>query len=346
MQNVCLNLKLLKQWFLAHKRALPWREDITPYRVWISEVMLQQTQADVVIPYFLRWMERFPTVESLANASLEEVIKMWEGLGYYSRARNLYAGAKQIIGEFGGKIPNTSSELFKIKGLGPYTVGAILNFAFHQKMAALDGNAIRVLARLLNFQNDLSKPASLKLLTQLAENILPDEEPWIISEALIELGARICKKKPNCQLCPLKAHCISFREGNSLSLPFKSNKTIITPIFRSVAILFSQGKILIKKESGKKIMADLCEFPYLEGKEKNLSKWVEDELSLKICSEIPLSKEKQAFTRYRVELTPILFNIKEPLPVESYHWKTVDELKKLAFSSGHKRILGKLSFLS
>ena len=179
----------LKKWFLIEQRDLPWRKINDPYAIWISEIMLQQTQVAVVIPYYLKWMQRFPTIQALAEAESDEVIKMWEGLGYYSRARNLHAGARYLIEFFGGILPNNESDLAKIKGLGPYTIGALLSFAFHQKKAAVDGNVMRVMARCYELDDDIAKSKTQKKIRHLVEEILPEDESWIVNEALIELGA-------------------------------------------------------------------------------------------------------------------------------------------------------------
>jgi len=177
-------IQALKRWFLEVQRDFPWREDPSPYRVWVSEVMLQQTRAEVVVPYFERWMARFPTVEVLAEAPLDEVIKLWEGLGYYSRARNLHQGAQQIVRDYGGKLPNSADKLKKIKGIGPYTVGAILSFAFHQKVPAVDGNVLRVMSRYQRIEEDIAKQKTVKMIGQRVAEILPEKEPRIVIDLI------------------------------------------------------------------------------------------------------------------------------------------------------------------
>ena len=186
----------LLEWFEANKRVFPWREHPTPYRVWISEVMLQQTRAQVVVSYFDRWMKRFPNVEALAAAPIEEVIKIWEGLGYYSRARNLHKGAQEIVRKHGGRIPNTREALLELPGLGPYTAGAILSFGFHQRATAVDGNVLRVLSRFGWIAEDIGKIAARRKIEALAESLLDEKKPWVSAEALIELGATICLPQP------------------------------------------------------------------------------------------------------------------------------------------------------
>jgi A/G-specific adenine glycosylase len=334
----------LKRWFLETKRDLPWRQEPTPYAVWISEVMLQQTQVAVVIPYFLRWMEKFPTIEVLAKAKVEDVIKEWEGLGYYSRARSLHHGANQVMQQWGGVLPKGEDELATIKGLGPYTIGAIRSFAFHMRTSAVDGNVIRVLTRYWDMHLDVCKPKTVQEIRKMADSVLPEKESWVTNEALIELGATICTKKPNCGLCPIRESCQGYKNGTAEMLPVKSKSIKIEALFRSVAILECQGSILVSKGASGKIMADLHEFPYIEtGKDgiafKSFEKELKNKLNLsaKYCGSLP--ETAQSFTRYRVKLQPMQFTVEERREVEGYFWVKQGDLKKLPFSSGHKRIL-------
>lgn len=334
----------LKAWFLAERRDLPWRQDATPYAVWISEVMLQQTQVAVVIPYFLDWMERFPTIEALAKASLDEVIKAWEGLGYYSRARCLHEGAKFIIQEFHGELPNNETDLQKIKGLGPYTIGAILSFAFHQKKAAVDGNVLRVLARYFQIEEDIAKSSTIKRLRTLAQELLPDEESWIVNEGLIELGATICQRKACCDKCPLKQGCLSFRHGVVDQLPIKAKPPKTEYLYRVVMIIQHQDFYLIKRGKKGEIMSDLHEFPYFETTKEGLAleevvEQIKNHYELDVQCLFPFSEVSQSFTRYQVRLNPILFQCKNSRSVEGFDWISSSNLKHLAFSSGHRKIL-------
>ncbi|MCP5469963.1 MAG: A/G-specific adenine glycosylase [Chlamydiales bacterium] len=320
----------LKEWFGEHARVLPFRQGRTPYRVWISEVMLQQTQALVVIPYFERWMEAFPTVEALAVAPIEKVLKIWEGLGYYSRARNLHKGAKQIVAM--GGFPEDPTE---IVGIGPYTAGAIRSFAFHKKAAAVDGNVLRVLARFTGEEGEIDRPAVQKKLRLLAESILPDEESWVVSEALIELGALVCQKKAACSRCPLKRGCVALREG--LDLPRRRPREKAVLLERTVGVIVHDDKILLRRGEEGKVMADLFEFPYIEGK-RCWSAFADLGLELEYLAKLPL--QKHTFTKYRVTLYPHLLRAKTS-NIEG--WKKRGELGKLPFSSGHKRIYENLT---
>lgn len=329
----------LKNWFLDEKRDLPWRNNPSPYQVWISEVMLQQTQVSVVIPYFERWMKRFPTIQKLAEASTDEVIKIWEGLGYYSRARNIHEAAKYVVAAHQGVLPSSKEELSKIKGLGPYTIGAIQSFAFKMKSAAVDGNVVRVLSRYFHIEEDISKGKTIQMMRELLEEKLPDEEPWVVSEALIELGATVCQKKPRCEVCPLRNNCLGYRHGVADQLPIKTAKVKYEKLFRAVGVVSYQDYYLIRRGEKGEIMSDLYEFPYLEGVEGDMDQHFKMKfgLSLKFVQEYP--KVSHSFTRFRVELKPLHYHAKAKIPVEGYEWRTLRELHDLAFSSGHRKIL-------
>jgi A/G-specific adenine glycosylase len=338
----------LTSWFKKCKRDLPWRgHSPDPYHVWVSEIMLQQTQVSVVIPYFLRWMGRFPTIESLAMASQEEVIKLWEGLGYYSRARNLHQGAREVMSRFSGKIPSSYEELSTIKGLGPYTVGAILMFAFRKKAPAVDGNVIRVLSRFFGITDDVSATSTQKRIRQLAESCLPESEPWVIGEAWIELGALVCKKVPQCSQCPLKEHCHAYKQECWDSIPFKASKTKYEALHRIVAVFIADNHILIRKGQKGEIMQDLHEFPYVDVDESPSENLVRGQIDhqyddLEIRSHTLLRKENHSFTRYRVTLYPYLFHCASIQEIKDYFWYPYESISELPFSSGHKRVLNQL----
>jgi A/G-specific adenine glycosylase len=346
-----LDSKSLIRWFEAEKRDFPWRENSSPYAVWVSEIMLQQTQAAVVIPYFERWMERFPTIKSLAEASLDAVIKEWEGLGYYSRARNLHQGAQYVLQHHEGILPRTREELEKIKGLGEYTIGAILSFAFHQKAAAVDGNVLRVLSRYFLIEDDISKPKTVKAIRQLAQEQLPDNQPWVVAEALIELGATLCGRKPNCIQCPLRGSCAAFSKGMAAALPIKSKKVKVEELRRAVAVIIRGNEILLRRGTAGEIMQDLHEFPYWQHDDHSkdpqaVAHWIKKTFAIKARFHEVLPLESHGFTRYRVRLEPFLFHAEEGEAPEGYRWHPVDTLHTLAFSSGHRRIIENLNVCS
>ena len=328
------NMRKLDEWFLQNRREFPWREAPTPYRVWISEVMLQQTRAVVVIPYFERWLTLFPDVPVLAAAPLTQVIKAWEGLGYYSRARNLHRGAQQIVDRFGGQIPSKREDLESIHGLGPYTVGAILSFGFHQRFAAVDGNVTRVLARYFWIEENVSKQSVKRKIAQAAESVLDAEEPWVTAEALIELGATICTPKPKCAVCPLQAQCLG--QHRAELLPIKNEEKAVTQLERVVVLIESEGRILVKKGEAGKVMADLYEFPYFE---RGVN--VERRLGLKVTILEKLPMVTHTFTRFKARLYPIYCKTDLPKQIGGYEWVPCAILPELPFSAGHRRILCK-----
>lgn len=330
--------QLLKEWFLENRRSLPWREEPTPYRVWISEVMLQQTQVAVVIPYYNKWMESFPSIEALAKAPIEHVLKCWEGLGYYSRARNLHQAAAYILKYYGGELPSQSEELSQIKGIGSYTQGAIRSFAFRQKAVAVDGNVRRVLSRFLALEENVDTSSASKLLHEFMENILPDEEPWLVTEGLIELGATICMKKAKCQECPLIHQCAAFRHHLQDLLPKKKPRPATILLNRQVAVIINRGHYLLQKGERGRVMADLYEFPYLEAEtEQGIKEKFEVLLNVELKYIKPLPFQHHGFTRYRVRLFPHLMEASQLS--DRYLWKKKEELSFLPFSSGHKRVL-------
>jgi len=323
----------LIRWFSEIKRAFPWRETPTPYRVWISEIMLQQTQASVVIPYFEKWMRQFPTVEALANADINEVLKCWEGLGYYSRARNIYETAQYLVRERKGELPSTKEELLGLKGVGSYTAGAILSFAYHDKCPAVDGNVIRVLSRLFGIEGDVCQSGVKKEIEALAEKLLPDEFPWVFVESLIELGALVCKKKPECGRCPVRFSCKAYQEGKTAFIPYKGKKNTITQLVRAVAIVEAEECLLLCRGKKGAVMADLWEFPYKELSDEKVQ-W--PELPLPVAQ---LPHVSHGFTRFKALLVPSHYRLSEKQDLGFGEWVAKKEIAKLPFSAGHKRIL-------
>jgi len=335
-------MRKLHEWFQQNQREFPWRKTPTPYKVWISEVMLQQTRATVVIPYFERWLTLFPNVRTLAEAPLEKVIKAWEGLGYYSRARNLHKGAQQIVEYFGGEIPSNRKDLASICGLGPYTVGAILSFGFRQKAAAVDGNVTRVVARYFSIEENVDQQSVKRKIADAAESLLDATEPWITAEALIELGATVCTRKPRCEACPLQKNCLGQHKAEFL--PITTGEKQVTQLKRAVALIESGGKILVKKGERGKVMADLYEFPYFEMGEghwtqKAIVQAIQRTLGLPVEIVQKLPPITHTFTRFKAHLFPICYTTETPNPIAGYEWISRELLSELPFSAGHRRIL-------
>lgn len=327
--------KNLKKWFSQEKRSFPWREAPTPYAVWISEIMLQQTRASVVVDYFRRWMKLFPSIHEVAKAPIEELFKAWEGLGYYSRVRNIQKAAVALQ-EKGGEIPSSLEELLKLPGIGPYTAGAIASFAFHQKAAAVDGNVARVISRYYGLEGEVKR----RLLEEKTFSFLEEEEPWVAMEALIELGATFCQKTPKCEACPLHLSCQAYLQGKTDVIPAKKKKQECIYLHKQVIILISEEEVLIEKKKEGEVLGGLVEFPsfpypcneeFVRNHFSVCADWTED-----------LPQEKQSFTKYQVDLSPSIFHVLEKKDIDGYKWARLDSLRFLTFSSGHKRVLERL----
>lgn len=279
----------LIRWYHEEKRDLPWRQDQDPYKVWVSEVMLQQTRVDTVIPYFERFIEKYPTLEHLAEAEEQELLKMWEGLGYYSRIRNLHDAVREVKEKCGGLIPNTREEFQKLKGVGSYTAGAVLSIAFNQPEPAVDGNVMRVLSRILNVDDDIAKAKTKKKFEAIVAEIISKEDPSSFNQGLMELGALVCTpRSPACLLCPVREHCRAFALGKTDELPVKKSKKTTKTVKLIAAVLQDQhGKIVLRKRPREGLLARLWEFPNEEitGKPENPLTLLEKTL-----------KEKHGFT--------------------------------------------------
>lgn len=256
----------LLAWFEAHKRPMPWRGTRDPYRIWVSEVMLQQTQVATVIPYYERFMRRFPTVDTLAAAPLDEVLKHWEGLGYYSRARNLQKAAQAVVAEHGGRFPVDYDAIRALPGIGDYTGGAVASIAFNLPRPAVDGNVFRVLSRLFVVEDDVARPQSRKRFEDLAERLIPPGEAWRFNQALMELGATVCSPlQAQCGACPVASHCEARRQDRVAELPVKSKKAPPRPVTFAVGLVADAlGRLLIVRRPAEGLLGGLWEFPTIE----------------------------------------------------------------------------------
>lgn len=259
--------KLLFKWFAENKRSLPFRENRDPYKIWISEVMLQQTRVSAMLPSFQRFIKLFPDIKSLAEAKDEDVVKAWKGLGYYSRALNLHKGAVFIANNFNCNFPEELEEALSVPGVGPYTARAVLSIAFNKPLAVLDGNVKRVLSRYYLYEKNISLAASHKELQKLADEFLNTDSPGAHNEAMMELGATICIQTPLCMLCPIQKNCLAFKEGKQNVLPItgkEKEKLFIQLLF---LLIEKEGKILLLKEKKRRFFKTIYTPPFLiEGK--------------------------------------------------------------------------------
>jgi A/G-specific adenine glycosylase len=299
---------LLLRWYATHARALPWRGARDPYRVWISEIMLQQTQVDTVIPYYRRWLKRFPTLKALAAAPLRDVLALWEGLGYYSRARNLHRAAQRVLADFGGRLPQTVAELRTLPGIGRYTAGAIASIAFNQDVAVLDGNVKRVLARVFNLVDDVSRPAGEKKLWALADRLIPAGRAGDYNQALMDLGATICApRNPICARCPVNKQCAAQKVGAQNERPITKKKAAVPHYAVAAGIIRQGGRVLIAQRPAHKLLGGLWEFP--GGKREAgetlpecLQRELKEELGITVTVGEQRATLKHAFTHFKITL--------------------------------------------
>jgi A/G-specific adenine glycosylase len=256
----------LLSWYDKNRRDLPWRRERDPYKIWVSEVMLQQTRVDTVIPYYERFMQRFPTLQDLASAPEEEVIKAWEGLGYYSRVRNLHAAVREVAKSHGGKVPDDREAMSRLKGVGPYTVGAVLSIAYNQRLPAVDGNVMRVFSRLYAIEEDITKAATRRRMEALAMDLIPEDRPGDFNQALMELGALICSpSSPACDRCPLVRECRAYEQGRVKDFPVKRKGKAPLPV--SVVfgwVVDGEGRMLLERRPGKGLLAGMWGLPTVE----------------------------------------------------------------------------------
>ena len=257
---------LLIQWYLQNKRNLPWRNTTNPYPIWLSEIILQQTRVAQGMPYFYNFLENFPIIYDLAQADEQKVLKLWQGLGYYSRARNLHQTAQYIVNELDGVFPNSYSGLLQLKGIGEYTAAAIASFAYNEPVPVVDGNVFRVLSRYFGIESDISLGKTKKEFTALAAELLPKEKPALFNQAIMEFGALQCvPKSPNCGDCVFNTSCVALQKGKVHELPVKSKKLKVSHrYFNYIVVTDKNGNTKIQQRTDKGIWYNLYEFPLIE----------------------------------------------------------------------------------
>ncbi|HKK80943.1 MAG TPA: A/G-specific adenine glycosylase [Prolixibacteraceae bacterium] len=266
--NTLLFSNKIQAWYINNKRDLPWRDNPVPYKIWLSEVILQQTRISQGLSYYHRFVDKYPTINSLANANEEEVLKLWQGLGYYSRARNMLEGAKQIIDKYDGKIPDNFNDLLKIKGIGEYTAAAIASIAYNVPIAAIDGNVNRVITRYFGISEATNSSKGQKIIKEKANNIINPNTPGTHNQAVMELGALICKpRNPDCQHCPLQTECFAFNKELTGSLPNKIRKNNKKERFIYYFVISNKQYIVLSKRTNNDIWKNMYDFPHIENQE-------------------------------------------------------------------------------
>lgn len=255
---------IITGWYKKNRRNLPWRGERDPYRIWLSEVILQQTRVNQGRAYYLRFVEQYPDIFALAAASEQEVIKLWQGLGYYSRARNLHAAARQVVSEYGGVFPGDRNLLLKLKGVGAYTASAVASIAFNEPVAVVDGNVARVLSRLFAIEEPVNSTAGQKIMASLAEELLDRERPGEFNQAIMEFGALQCVPTPDCPDCPLSSHCMAFTRQEVDRYPVKNRKAKVKQRYFTYLVIGHNGYTYIQQRTENDIWKQLFEFPLIE----------------------------------------------------------------------------------
>ncbi len=341
--------KTLLRWFAEHGRDLPWRKTKDPYAIWVSEIMLQQTRVSTVVPYYERFLKRFPTVESLARARLDTILKLWEGLGYYSRARNLHLAAGGIIERFDGRFPRTAAELLTLPGIGRYTAGAIASNAFDERAPIVDGNIERVLCRVFRIHGNPKDSVVQKMLWSIAGDLVPAKNPGLFNQALMEIGAEVCTpRNPQCGDCPLSRVCQAKRHGEQLSLPTRIPKKPLPIHTVVVGVIYKAGRILIDKRKPEGLLGGLWEFPggkreSGESLEAALLREVQEELAIRIRVERPLTVVDHTYSHFRVRIHAFECSwiSGEPrcITCADFKWVRPGDLGRYAFPAANNKII-------
>jgi A/G-specific adenine glycosylase len=351
--NVTAFQEDLLSWYNEIHRDLPWRKDQDPYKIWVSEIMLQQTRVDTVIPYFEKFMEKFPSIHDLANAEEETVLKAWEGLGYYSRARNLHSAVKEVSEKYGGEVPNEPKEIATLKGVGPYTAGAISSIAFGLPEPAVDGNVMRVLSRILLIKEDISKPKARSIFEQAVRRMISKENPSHFNQALMELGALVCTpRSPSCLLCPVQTHCHGFQEGIQDELPVKKKKSKVKTVLIAVAVLMNpKGEVLIHKRPSTGLLANLWQFPNHETVSKGtdqteqLERYLQEQFAIKAQMEAHVVNFQHIFSHLKWNLAVYMGKTTaNGLECEQDgRFVSLQELEQYPFPVSHQKIINMIT---
>ncbi len=343
--------KALISWFRANQRDLPWRHSYAPYEVWISEIMLQQTQMDRVVLYFKRWMDIFPDIQSLVSTHEDQVLKCWEGLGYYSRARNILKSARVLLEQYGAEIPSSRKELLQLPGIGPYTAGAIASIGYNRDVAVVDANVVRIFARIFNIDLIPDSPEAKALNWETAKKLLPEGQAREFNQGLMELGALICRpRNPHCSSCPLAPYCLALKYDLITERPVPKKSSKIIPIEMATGVLINNGKLFIQQRLPDDVWGSLWEFPggrieMGEDPEEAVLREFFEETEFRVDVASKITTTTHHYTRYKVTLHCFLVTLaqKNPDPVlhaaRNFHWIPFSALDNFAFPAGHRKLI-------
>ena len=341
----------LVNWFEQNMRQLPWREDRDPYKVWVSEIMLQQTQVDTVMPYFENFIQQFPTLDHLAAADEEEVLKAWEGLGYYSRARHLHQAVREVKEKYGGRVPDQPRRLRSLPGIGPYTAGAILSIAYGKKEPAVDGNVMRVMSRIFEIEDDISRSKTRALFDQLIRQLIPEGDASYFNQGLMELGALVCTPgTPQCLTCPVREYCRAQASGKQEALPVKQKKKKPRLLRMAAGVLLNENTVLIRRRPDHGLLAKLYEFPNVEWSagepQEAISTHIFETYGIKCAATAKYNQVQHTFTHLVWDITVFEMRFMESwaeseLP-ENHVWADLDDLSTYPFPVSHQKIIEQL----
>lgn len=343
----------LLNWYSENKRSLPWRETSDPYKIWVSEIMLQQTRVITAVPYYQRFLSELPTVYDLAQADRQRVLKLWEGLGYYSRARNLQDAARTVVEEYDGHLPDSISEIKNLKGIGPYTAAAILSIAYQKRYAVVDGNVLRVLSRYFGISDDIRNQKTKNGIQQLANEIIPVSNPGDFNQAVMELGATVCvPANPLCNSCPLSGSCIAYKSAQTEKIPYKSPSKKIPHYDIGVGILCNKkNQLLIALRPEDAMLGGLWEFPGgKRKKEEPIRDTVRRELHEELGVQAEILREfmtvKHTYSHFRITLKSFICEIRKgiPKPVSSQEirWIDLKDIDLYPFPKANKELVQRL----
>ncbi len=331
---------LLLAWFDHGNRKMPWRNTKDPYKRWVSEIMLQQTKVDTVIPYFNRFMERFPDVSSLAMAEEDEVLKLWEGLGYYSRARNLLKAALMIQEKHGGRFPETEKEALKLPGVGAYSAAAVLSMAYDVSLPSVDGNVMRVYSRIYEREENILDPSVVKQVRKELSHLIPCDRPGDFNESMMELGAVICMPGiPDCLQCPVEGHCQTKRKGRQSEIPVRIKKGKRTVLEQHVYVLWSEKRdaVLLRKNPSKGLLGGLWAFPtetVETSKNREVELVQEKEIGYNV-EKVGVAKHVFSHQEWNMKIFEAQVRGSE---WQDYQWILLSDLNKLAFPEVYRKV--------
>lgn len=336
MNKEQLNEQLLS-WFRSSKRQLPWRETSDPFKIWMSEVMLQQTQVKTVIPYYNHFISKYPTIDDIANEKEEVLLKDWEGLGYYNRIRNFHFATKEVQAKYNSIVPEDPHEFQSLRGVGPYIEGAVMSIAFNHKIAAVDGNVMRVYSRLERFDEDISKQKTVKAIKRDIESWM-SEDAGDFNEAMMELGATICTPRaPKCIICPIKEHCESYKHGDVMKYPVKSKQKPKTEEVYNVFLIRNQHDAFYLVEQEENLLKGMYEFPKFDV--DTSIETIEDELGLEFTgSPMYVSQVKHVFTHKTWILEVYILHANST----DAHFHSADKMRALPMSKGMQKVMASL----